>query len=72
MSTLRNISLNLELGQTILVGKNREPAEITKIEYHPNSGEISLNTTRGPRKALTFCLAAGEDDEFANPADRYR
>jgi hypothetical protein len=72
MSTLRNISLNLELGQTILVGKNREPAEITKIEYHPNSGEISLNTTRGPRKALTFCLTETSDDEFANPADRYR
>lgn len=69
--TLRNISLNLELGQTILVGKNKEPAEITKIEFHEKSGEITLNTTKGPRKALTFCLAS-EDEEYENPADRYR
>ena len=71
MSTLRNISLNLELGQTILVGKNKQPAEITKIEYHPKSGEITLNTTRGPRKALTFALVE-LDEEVASPADRYR
>lgn len=70
MSTLKNINLNLELGQTILVGKNKEPAEITKIEFHEKSGEITLNTTKGPRKALTFCLAA--DDNYENPADRYR
>lgn len=71
MSTLRNISLNLELGQTILVGQNREPATITKIEFHEKSGEISLNTTRGPRKALTFglCNDATNDN---NPADKYR
>lgn len=69
MSTLRNISLDLHLGQTILVGKNREPAEITKIEFHERSGEIVLNTTRGTRRALTFCLCA---DDYENPADRYR
>lgn len=68
--TLRNISLNLELGQTILVGKNNEPAEITKIEFHEKSGEVTLNTTRGPRKALTFKLC--EADQTMNPADRYR
>ena len=56
MSTLRSISLDLELGQTILVGKNRTPAEITKIEYHEKSGVISLNTTKGPRNALTFSI----------------
>lgn len=67
--TLRNISLNLELGQTILVGKNREPAEITKIEYFERSGEITINTTKGPRKALTFALPAQEE---LNAADRYR
>ena len=72
MSTLRNINLSLELGQTILVGKNREPAEITKIEFHERSGEITLNTTRGPRKALTFCLAQDLLCEFDNPADRFR
>jgi len=71
MSTLRNINLSLELGQTILVGKNKEPAEITKIEFHEKSGEITLNTTKGPRKALTFCLAF-EDEEYLNPADKFR
>lgn len=69
MSTLRNISLNLELGQTILVGRNRQPAEITKIEYFEKTGEIVLNTTKGKRKALTFALI---EDEFDNPADRFR
>jgi len=70
--TLKNISLNLELGQTNLVGKNREPAEITKIEFFEKSGEITLNTTKGPRKALTFCLLAEEQAQYENPADRYR
>jgi len=56
MSTLRSISLDLELGQTILVGKKKEPAEITKIEYHEKSGVISLGTTKGPRNALTFSI----------------
>ena len=54
--TLRNISLNLELGQTILVGQNDQPATITKIEFHEKTGEININTTRGPRKVLTFKL----------------
>ena len=73
MSTLKTISLNLALGQTILVGKNRTPAEITKIEYHKGSGEVSLGTTQGPRKALTFALPVTEfADDFANVADRYR
>lgn len=73
--TLRNISLNLELGQTILVGKNNEPAEITKIEYHEKSGEININTTKGPRKVLTFKLCedlVANSGAYSNPADRYR
>lgn len=70
--TLRNLCLNLELGQTILVGKNNEPAEITKIEFHEKSGEVNINTTKGPRKALTFKLTPEFDDDFENPADRYR
>lgn len=70
MSTLNSISLELSLGQTILVGPNKQPAEITKIEYHPRTGEIALNTTRGPRKALTFALV--EREENTNPADQYR
>lgn len=39
-----------------MVGKNNERAKITKIEFHPKSGEVSINTTKGPRKALTFRL----------------
>jgi hypothetical protein len=71
--TLRNINLNLELGQTILVGQNNEPAQITKIEFHEQSGEININTTRGPRKVLTFKLCHPTDNEIhENPADRYR
>jgi hypothetical protein len=70
--TLRHISLNLELGQKILVGPNDTPAEITKIEYHEKSGEININTTRGPRKVLTFKLCEQEEMEYENPADRYR
>lgn len=73
MSTLRNISFNLELGQTILVGPNKKPAKITKIEFHEKSGEITLNTTEGPRKALTFALYDDQEEaQYDNPADRYR
>lgn len=70
--TLKNISLNLEIGQTILVGKNNEPAEITKIEFHEKTGEVSLNTTKGPRRALTFRLSPTKECESSNPADKYR
>lgn len=71
--TLKHLNLNLELGQEILVGQNNEKARITKIEYHERSGEININTTRGPRKALTFRLC---EDSYSgasdNPADKYR
>jgi len=70
--TLRNINLNLELGQEILVGPNNDRAKITKIEFHEKSGEVTLNTTRGPRKAFTFRLCESKEAEFANPADKYR
>ena len=73
MSTVRNLHDNLELGQTILVGQNREPAQITKIEFHEKSGEININTTKGPRKVLSFALCADDDfDSSVNPADKYR
>ena len=72
MSTLRKLTLDLELGQTILVGQGKQPAQITKIEYHEKSGEITLNTTRGPRKALTFRLCEDENQNIDNPADKYR
>lgn len=69
--TLKTIDLHLELGQEILVGPNNDRAKITKIEFHEKSGEVTLNTTRGPRKALTFKLC--EDNLYEeNPADRYR
>ncbi len=70
--TLRNLSLNLEVGQTILVGQNDVPARITKIEFHEKSGEVSLNTTKGPRKALTFRLCEDTEDHYGAPADKYR
>jgi hypothetical protein len=70
MSTLRRLSIDLELGQTILVGPNRKPAEITKIEYHDKSGDVTINTTQGPRKVLTFSLL--EDLESSNSVDKYR
>jgi hypothetical protein len=70
MSTLRRFSIDLELGQTILVGPNRKPTEITKIEYHDKTGDVVINTTQGPRKVLTFSLA--EDFENSNTADKYR
>lgn len=69
--TLRNISLNLEVGQTILVGNSNHKATITKIEFHEKSGEVSINTTRGPRKALTFKLYK-EPEYYENAADKYR
>jgi len=73
MSTLRNINLNLELGQEILVGKNNDRAKITKIEFNEKSGEVSLHTTKGPRKALTFRLCHDTNSgAYSNPADRYR
>lgn len=69
---LKELSLNLEVGQKILVGPNNEPAEITKIEFHEKSGEIAINTTKGPRKALTFRLAEHENHSPDNAADKYR
>lgn len=72
MSTLRNITVNLELGQEIAVGPHGDRARITKIEFHEKSGEITLNTTRGPRKMLTFALCEQSEEAYENPADRYR
>lgn len=70
----QEISLNLAVGQKILLGPNSEPAEITKIEFHEKSGEIDINTTRGPRKALTFRLAEehNSNNSTRTPADKYR
>jgi hypothetical protein len=72
LMTLRNLSLNLEIGQTILVGPNNKPATITKIEFHEKTGEVNINTTQGPRKALTFKLCEQTQDQYEDPADKYR
>ena len=75
MSNLKNLNLNLELGQTILVGQNNQPATITKIEYHEKSGEVVLGTTQGTRKALTFSLSQNNDSLDHSEeciADKYR
>jgi hypothetical protein len=70
--TLKQVSLNLEVGQEILVGPNNDRAKITKIEFHEKTGEVVLNTTRGSRKALTFRLCEQGEEHYENPADKYR
>ncbi len=70
--TLKSLTINLELGQEIYVGPMNEPARITKIEYHPKSGDIVINTNKGTRKVLTFRLGPNYIEDFVNPADKYR
>ena len=69
---LNTLQLNLAVGQEIAVGKHDDIAKITKIEYFPKSGDISINTTRGPRKALTFKLVETANDDSECTADKYR
>ena len=71
MTQFRNLAINLEDGQEIQVGKYNDKEKITKIEYFEKSGDISINTTKGPRKVLTFKLVE-EGDSYANLADKYR
>lgn len=71
MTHMKNLQLNLEVGQQILVGPHNDKATITKIEFHEKSGEVELKTTKGPRKALTFKLCE-QKEPFKNPADKYR
>ena len=72
MTSLREFNLNIKVGDNILVGKYDEPAQITKIEYFDKSGDLTINTTRGPRKALTFKLLDSNNDFHESPADKYR
>ena len=67
MTHMKNLQLNLEVGQQILVGPHNDKATITKIEFHEKSGEVELK----PRKALTFKLCE-QKEPFKNPADKYR
>jgi len=69
---VKSLQINLEVGQRVKLGKHDTVAEITKIEYFPNSGEIEINTTRGPRKVLTFKLLQSEDKDPECIADKYR
>lgn len=70
LMSMKKLSLELEIGQEIIVGKNNERAKITKIEYHEKSGVINLHTTKGPRKALTFKLIP--EPIYENVADKFR
>jgi len=73
MANLRQLQLNLAVGQEIAVGKHDDIAKITKIEYFPKSGDVSINTTRGPRKALTFrIIESSNEDSYECTADKYR
>ena len=72
MTQLREFNLNIKVGDNVLVGKNDEPAQITKIEYFNKSGDLTINTTRGPRKALTFKLLDSNNGDVECPADKYR
>ncbi len=63
MSTLNKITIDLQVGDRILVGKSRKPANITKIEYFERTGTISLGTTAGKRNALTFSIDTGAGDK---------
>jgi len=70
----KRVTIELEVGQEILVGKFRNSrAKITKIEV-ASSGDVVLKTTKGERNALTFKLVPEEFEErgSSNPADKYR
>ena len=67
---LKKLQINLQVGQSILVGPKNEPATITKIEQHGARGDITINTTKGTRKVLTFRLLP--ESQTGNVADRYR
>jgi hypothetical protein len=69
---LTHVNISLEVGQEILVGNNDKRAKITKIEYHEKSGDLVINTTDGPRKALNFKLCEQSEAAYENPADKYR
>jgi len=69
----KQVSITLEVGQEIMVGKFRNSrARITKIEV-ASSGDVVLKTTKGERNALTFKIIPEDFDVSGrNPADKYR
>lgn len=70
---MKKVDITIAVGDEILVGKFRNSkATITKIEVN-SSGEITLKTTKGERKALTFRRVDEDfEDRSSNPADKYR
>jgi hypothetical protein len=70
---MKRVDISIAVGDEILVGKFRNSkAKITKIEVN-TSGEITLKTTKGERKALTFRRVPEDfEDSRTNPADKYR
>lgn len=73
-TTPKSVSITLEVGQEILVGKFRNSrAKITKIEV-AKSGDVVLKTTKGERNALTFKMVPEEFDGGRRKpaADKYR
>lgn len=73
-TTPKSVSITLEVGQEILVGKFRNSrAKITKIEV-AKSGDVVLKTTKGERNALTFKMVPEEFDGGSRKpaADKYR
>jgi len=73
-TTPKSVSITLEVGQEILVGKFRNSrAKITKIEV-AKSGDVVLKTTKGERNALTFKMVPEEFDSGSRKpaADKYR
>jgi hypothetical protein len=65
----RKISIDLVVGQQIQLGNH--VATITKIEQH-SSGDITIGTTRGSRKVLTFKLLPDQPTVSSVAADKYR
>jgi len=65
----RKISIDLAVGQQIQLGNH--VATITKIEQH-SSGDITIGTTRGSRKVLTFRLLPDAPTVSSVAADKYR
>ena len=67
-----SVTINLNVGDEILVGKFRNSrAKITKIEV-AKSGDVLLKTTKGERMALTFRRVPEEFEDSRRPADKYR
>jgi len=68
----KSVTINLSVGDEILVGKFRNSrAKITKIEV-AKSGDVLLKTTKGERMALPSRRGPPEFDDSRRPADKYR